>query len=674
MYTHQNNKDIKDRIISLQEKVSRLQEEYHVYDNPSVSDEVYDSLRRELRDLEKKYPKLVNKYSSPTERLGGKPLDSFQKVKHRTKMVSLNDVFSYDEVKDWQNRISKLTKGKLSYFCELKLDGLSTSLIYENGNLIRGATRGDGLVGEDVSQNVKMIYDIPLKLKGDIPSFLEIRGEVVMSKKTLGILNKKQEKLGKNIFANTRNAAAGSLRQLDPNIVKERNLNFFAWDLILDEEDEKKLNIKNHSEEHEYLKKLGFKTPPLEKKAKNLDEVFPFLEEVEKTRQNLPIDTDGLVVSVDDLEIRDNLGIVGKSPRHSVAYKYQAEKAITVLRDIKVNVGRTGVLTPVAHFDGTLIAGSMVSKATLHNLDQIRRLDIKIGDTLVVQKAGDVIPEVVEVIKDIRSGKEKEFKMPEFCPVCGSKVGQKNSNGLDKSVAYYCLNKKCDAQNSRSLNHFVNVFEIYEIGPKIIDRLKDEGLVSDATDLFILDKSDLAGLERFGFKSAENIINSINNHRKVSLWRFIYALGIPQVGEQTAHDLADYFKTLDKIKNASVEEISSISNIGPVVSENIFNYFRDKHNIDFIDKLFKNGVSIEKEKKTEKSLAGKTFVLTGTLPTLSREEAKKIITEKGGKVSSSVSVKTDYLLAGSEPGKKYKEAEKLKIKIITEPEFQGLAL
>ena len=674
MYTHQNNKDIKDRIISLREKISRLQEEYHVYDNPSVSDEVYDSLLRELRTLEKKYPLLVSSVDSPTERIGGKPLDSFQKIKHRTRMVSLNDVFSYDEVKDWQNRISKLTKGKLSYFCELKLDGLSTSLIYENGNLIRGATRGDGLVGEDVSQNVKMIYDIPLKLKGDIPSFLEIRGEVVMSKKTLGILNKKQEKLGKNIFANTRNAAAGSLRQLDPNIVKERNLNFFAWDLILDEEDEKKLNIKNHSEEHEYLKKLGFKTPLLEKKAKNLDEVFTFLEEVEKMRQDLPISTDGLVVSVDDLEIRDNLGIVGKSPRHSVAYKYQAEKAITVLRDIKVNVGRTGVLTPVAHFDGTLIAGSMVSKATLHNLDQIRRLDIKIGDTLVVQKAGDVIPEVVEVIKDIRSGKEKEFKMPEFCPVCGSKVEQKNSRGEDKSVAYYCLNKKCDAQNSRSLNHFVNVFEIYEIGPKIIDRLKDEGLISDATDLFVLDKSDLAGLERFGLKSAENIINSINNHKKVPMWRFIYALGIPQVGEQTAHDLVDYFKTLDKIKNASIEDISFVSNIGPVVSENIFNYFRDKHNIDFIDKLFKNGVSIEKEKKTEKSFTGKTFVLTGTLPSLSREEAKKIITEKGGKVSSSVSAKTDYLLAGNEPGQKYKEAEKLKIKIISESEFQGLAL
>jgi DNA ligase (NAD+) len=674
MYTHQNNKDIKDRIAGLQEKISRLQEEYHVYDNPSVSDEVYDSLRRELKDLEKKYPNLANKNNSPVERLGGKPLDSFQKVKHKTRMTSLDDVFSYDEVRDWQNRISKLVKNDLFYFCELKLDGLSASLLYKNGNLIRGATRGDGLIGEDVSQNVKMIYDIPLKLEGNVPNFLEVRGEVVMSKKTLEDLNKKQEKLGKSTFANTRNAAAGSLRQLDPNIVKERKLNFFAWDLILEKEDEKKLKIKKHSEKHEYLKKLGFKTSILEKKAKNLDEVFAFLEKVEKTRESLPVGADGLVVSVDDLVTRDSLGIVGKSPRHSVAYKYQAEKATTVLKDIKVNVGRTGVLTPVAHFEGTLVAGSVVSKATLHNMDQIRRLGIKIGDTLVIQKAGDVIPEVVEVIKDIRSGKEKEFKMPEFCPVCGSKVGQKNSRGMDKTVAYYCLNKKCYAQNSRSLNHFVNVFEIYEIGPKIINRLKDEGLVSDATDLFILDKSDLSGLDRFGIKSAENIINSINEHKKVPLWRFIYALGIPQVGEQTAHDIVDYFKTLDKIKNASIEDISFVSNIGPVVSENIFNYFRDKHNIDFIDKLFKNGVSIEKEKKTEKSLAGKTFVLTGTLPTLSREEAKKIITEKGGKVSSSVSVKTDYLLAGSEPGQKYKEAEKLKIKIITEPEFQGLAL
>ncbi|HPK14332.1 MAG TPA: NAD-dependent DNA ligase LigA, partial [Candidatus Paceibacterota bacterium] len=656
----------KERIVKLRQKIAELQEEYHVYDNPSVSDEVYDSLLRELRDLEKKHPELISSIQSPTERIGGKPLDSFKKVKHQTRMTSLNDVFSYDEVKDWQNRISKLAGNDLSYFCELKLDGLSASLIYEKGNLVRGATRGDGLIGEDVSQNVRMIYDIPLKLKGLVPDFLEIRGEVVMSKKALEDLNKKQEKLGKNTFANTRNAAAGSLRQLDPNIVKERNLNFFAWDLILREEDEKKLNIYNHSEKHNYLKKIGFKTSPREKKVKNIDEVFVFLEEVEKIRQKLPIGTDGLVISVDDLKTRDNLGIVGKAPRHSVAYKYQAERATTTLKDIKVNVGRTGVLTPVAYFNETLVAGSIVSKATLHNMDQIKRLGLKIGDTIVIQKAGDVIPEVIEVIKDMRNGKERDFKMPDFCPVCGSKIEQKISSNKDKSVAYFCLNKKCEARNTRNLYHFVDVFEIYEIGPKIIDRLKDEGLISDASDLFILEKSDLAGLERFGQKSALNIINSINEHKKIPLWRFIYALGILQVGEQTARDLANYFNTIDKIKKATIEEIGSVPNIGPVVSLNIFNYFKDEHNLEFIDKLFKNGVSIEKEKNISQKLAGKVFVLTGTLPNLGREEAKKMIIERGGKVSSSVSTKTDYLLAGKEPGQKYKEAQKLKIKIIDE--------
>ncbi|HPC12376.1 MAG TPA: NAD-dependent DNA ligase LigA [Candidatus Paceibacterota bacterium] len=662
----------KERIVKLRQKIAELQEEYHVYDNPSVSDEVYDSLLRELRDLEKKHPELISSIQSPTERIGGKPLDSFKKVKHQTRMTSLNDVFSYDEVRDWQNRISKLAGNDLSYFCELKLDGLSASLVYERGNLVRGATRGDGLIGEDVSQNVRMIYDIPLKLKGPVPDFLEIRGEVVMSKKALEDLNKKQEKLGKKTFANTRNAAAGSLRQLDPNIVKERNLNFFAWDLILREEDEKKLNIYNHSEKHNYLKKIGFKTSPREKKIKKIDEVFVFLEEVEKIRQKLPVGTDGLVISIDDLGIRDSLGIVGKAPRHSVAYKYQAERATTILKDIKVNVGRTGVLTPVAYFNETPVAGSVVSKATLHNMDQIKRLGLKIGDTIVIQKAGDVIPEVVEVIKDMRNGKERDFKMPDFCPVCGSKIEQKISSNKDKSVAYFCLNKKCEARNTRNLYHFVDVFEIYEIGPKIIDRLKDEGLISDASDLFILEKSDLAGLERFGQKSALNIINSINEHKKVPLWRFIYALGILQVGEQTARDLADYFNTIDKIKKATIEEIGSVPNIGPVVSLNIFNYFKDGKNIKFIDSLFKNGVSIEKEKNVSQNLAGKTFVLTGTLPNLGREEAKKMIIERGGKVSSSVSAKTDYLLVGENPGSKYEEAKKIKIKIINERDFQEL--
>ncbi len=712
------SQDLK-RIKFLRELISRYQKEYHEQDSPSVSDEVYDSLVRELRGLEKKYPD-VKEEKSTLERVGGKPLESFRKVKHESRATSLNDVFSFEEVEDWQERIYKLTNKKTDYFCELKLDGLTAILTYKNGVFVRGATRGDGLIGEDVTENLKMIEAIPLKLKGNYPDKVEIRGEVIMLKKVLEELNEEQAKLGKSPFANTRNAAAGSLRQLDPNLVKERKLSFYPWEIV-----NSNIGIQTQSEKQKYFKEWGFLTHKYVKKVGVLNEAFDFINEVEKVRESLPFGTDGIVISIEDLKTQETLGIVGKAPRFKVAYKYKAEQAATVLKSISVNVGRTGVLTPVAHFEPTLVAGSTVSKATLHNYDQIKRLDVKIGDTVIIEKAGDVIPAVVEVLKDLRSGKEKNFEMPSSCPVCGGRVDRiaglsnsskstdiihsknarlclskdigtslrehleskavcfqasslrrdslvfspNNFSPAKNSVAFYCTNKNCPARNRRGLQHFVNVFEIYEIGPKILDRLKEEGLISDATDLFTLEKSDLAGLERFGDKSAENIINSIEEHKKVPFWRFIYALGIIHVGEQTAIDLAEYFHTLDNLIEAKEEEINSIENIGPVVSKSIYEFFKDKNNLHFIEKLKENGVEIITEKKKVGVFTGKTFVLTGTLPTLSREEAKKKIIENGGKVSGTVSSNTSYVLAGENPGSKIKEAEKLKIKTISEQEF-----
>ncbi|HAE36625.1 MAG: ligase protein [Candidatus Nomurabacteria bacterium GW2011_GWF2_35_66] len=661
---------IKNRILKLREEISRLRNEYHVKNNPKVTDDVYESLTRELDGLESKYPEFADE-NSAVRRVAGVPLSKFKKVKHESRMLSMNDTFSYDEVKEWETRISKLLNKKHSYFCEVKFDGLSASLIYKDGAFVEGSTRGDGYIGEDVTENLKMINSIPLKLTPPYPSHLEVHGEVLMPKKVWIALNKIQEREGKPTFANTRNAAAGSLRQLDPKIVQERKLDFFPWDLASIEYNGKKLEIKNHSDKHKILRDLGFFLDPHEKKAQDLKEVFSFIEDIGKIRADLPYGSDGVAISVDELDLQEKLGIVGKAPRYMTAFKYPAERATTIVTNITVSVGRTGVLTPVAHFNSTFVAGSSVSKATLHNMDQIERLDIRIGDTIVIQKAGDVIPEVVEVLTKMRGGKEKKFKMPSICPMCEYKVEQRKAGlaGNSSSVAFYCTNKNCPARNSRGMQHFVNAFEIYEIGPKIIDRLKEEGLIGDSADLFTLESADLSGLERFGEKSADNIINSIEEHKKVLFWRFIYALGIIHVGEQTARDLANHFHNLKNLMSVSIEDINNIENIGPIVSESVFNYFHDKSNLHFIEKLLVNGVSIIEEKKKTGNLTGKIFVLTGTLPTLSREDAKKKIIENGGKVSSLVSIKTDYVLVGVEAGSKYKEAQKLGIKIITESEF-----
>src|SRR3989338_8897283 len=553
-----NKDDAEKRIGKLRREIACLREEYHVYDKPSVSDAVFDSLNRELKNILRKYPEFADS-NAPENRVAGRPLEKFAKVHNKNKMLSLNDVFSEEELRDWEKRVKKLLNlealpplggkaSKFDYFCEVKFDGLAVSLIYSKGRLVKGATRGDGLIGEDITENLKTIHSIPLVLMLPYPEYLEVRGEVVMSKATLAKLNKKNKRENKALFANTRNAAAGSMRQLDPKLAAERHLDFFAYD-IAEISNGGQVAPKSHSEKHIILRKLGFQVDKNEVVCKSLDEVLSFIRKFEKIRPSFSYGTDGVVVSVNSLEFQNMLGVAGKAPRFMAAFKYPAERATTVIKEVKINVGRTGVLTPLAVFEPTAVSGSTVSKATLHNMDQIERLDLRIGDTVVIEKAGDVIPKVVEVLPKLRTGKEKKVKMPGKCPVCGGAVEKRNplpasslsrggadTNPPDKggnreflSVTLYCSNPKCPAKNDRYLQHFVSVFEIYELGPKILRRFKDEGLITDAADIFTLDKGDIAVLERFGEKSAENIVLEIKNKRKVPLARLLWALGILHV-------------------------------------------------------------------------------------------------------------------------------------------------
>jgi len=656
------------RVQKLRDEIARLREAYHTKNAPNVTDDVYDSLNRELRTLLVQYPEFVNE-NSPENRIAGRPLDKFEKVKHRERMLSLNDVFDEEELRAWEKRTKKLLNenSEIGYFCEVKFDGLAVSLIYKNGKFIQGATRGDGFVGEDITQNLKTINSIPILLKEPYSPYLEVRGEALMSKKTLLLLNSKNKEAGKQLFANTRNATAGSLRQLDPQLALERHLDFIAYDTV----GSKSHSLNKHSDKHEMLRNLDFKVEKLEAKCDNLKEVIIFIRKFEKIRPNFPYGTDGIVVSVDNLDLQEVLGVIGKAPRYMVAFKYPAERATTIVQDIKINVGRTGVLTPLAVFSPTLVAGSTVSKATLHNLDQIERLGLKIGDTVVIEKAGDVIPKVVEVLTKMRSGGEKKFVMPKICPVCGGAVKKKNvAEKTDTSVAYYCINPKCKAKDERFLEHFISVFEIYELGPKILKRFKDEGLITDVADIFTLKKEDIELLPRFGEKSAENIIREIGIKRKVKLSKFLWALGILHVGEETARDLAINFGTLERLIKANLDEMNEIENIGIAVSKSLYNFFRDKNNLNFIKKLEKNGVIVLKEeKKKNNKFSRLTFVLTGALSNMSREIAKEKIIALGGKVAGSVSKNTSYVVAGLEAGSKLTKAKSLGIKILSGAEF-----
>lgn len=674
--------EAKDRIKKLKELIDKNRYAYHVLDKPIVSDAIDDSLKHELQALENQYPEFITA-DSPTQRVGGQPLDKFQKVPHGQPMLSLVDAFSFEELKDWEVRNRKLSAGDFNYFCELKMDGLAVSLIYEKGVLLKGATRGDGKIGEDVTLNLKTIEAIPLKLNQDIS--VEVRGEVFMPKMVFEDLNRKYQKEGKALLANPRNAAAGSIRQLDPKISASRKLDFVAWDLLtnfphlrLQARSAEKL-VQTHAESHEMLSNFGFKTLKQNRYCRDLKDIEEFIKEIEKTRDSLPYQIDGIVVVVNNNKMREKLGVVGKAPRGMIAYKFAAEEATTVVENIIVQVGRTGTLTPVAVLKPVLVAGSTVSRATLHNEDEIRKKDIRVGDTVIIHKAGDVIPEVIKVIMELRPQKTKEFVFPKNCPICGGKVMREAGK-----AAYKCLNKKCFTIQRRALAHFTGrlSFNMVGLGPKILSRFIDEGLIRNAADLFVLKEGDILPLERFEEKSARNIITSIQSHKEIELAKFIYALGIPNVGEQTAYGIRDVVnpksealnpkQILNILKSKTAENWQEIADIGPIVARSIYDYFQDNDNQKFLDRLLNNGVKIVTPNKTESTLEGKTFVFTGGLTSLDRNEAKEKIRGLGGEISESVSAKTDFVVAGGDVGSKLDLAKKLGVKILTEKEFLDL--
>lgn len=671
--------EAKKRIELLRREIEKYRYAYHVLDQSLISDEALDSLKKELFDLEQQYPELITP-DSPTQRVGGKPLKFFKKVRHEVPMISLNDAFSQDDMRDWYERLLKLVpeKARLDFYCEHKFDGLAISLIYKNGIFNLGSTRGDGKIGEDVTQNLKTIESIPLRLRETrvLPEIVEVRGEVLLTKKEFERINREQAAKGLSLYANPRNVAAGSVRQLDPQVTASRHLVFYAYDLITD------LGAKTHEEKHLILKDLGFKTHTDNKRVKTLEEIFEIHDQLAKIRERLPYEIDGLVVIVNDNKLFESLGTVGKAPRGAIAYKFPPKEVTTIVKDIVVQVGRTGVLTPVAILEPKEVGGVVVSRSTLHNKEEIKKLGLKIGDTVIISRAGDVIPQVIKVLPHLRTGKEKEFKMPQFCPICHAKTV------VDKGgIIVRCPNKKCPARFEEKLYHFVGkgAFEMKGIGPKIINRLLDEGLIQDASDLFDLKEGDIAVLERYGEKSSQNIIKAINDNKKIPFSRFLYSLSIPHLGEKNALLLARYLQTKmpqtqdatlridDLIKLGSsltVNELAQIKDFGPVITEAIVQWFQDKTNTEFLKKLAAKGVSIlAVPNEVSKQFQGLTFVFTGELKTMTRDQAKEAVINRGGEVSENVSKKTSFVVVGENPGSKYQKAQKLGVQIISETEF-----
>jgi len=665
--------EAKKRIEKLKEAINYHRYLYHVLDKQEISDSALDSLKKELFDLEQKFPEFITP-DSPSQRVGGKPLEEFKKIKHPRPMLSFNDAFSEQDMEDWLERISRFLtekeKREIDFYCELKIDGLAIELIYQDGIFKTGSTRGDGRVGEDVSQNLKTVEAIPLKLrqpKFEELGFLNQKDKLIIVRGEVFISRKEFERFKKD-YANPRNLAAGSVRQLDPKVTASRHLDFFAYDLI---ESRGQISIATHERKHKILKELGFKTNPHNKYCKDLKEVYSFYKEVQKLRDKLDYEIDGIVVIVNSNRIFKKLGIVGKAPRGAIAYKFPGKQAATVVEDIRVQIGRTGALTPVAVLKPVRIAGVTISRATLHNEDEIKRLGVKIGDTVIVGRAGDVIPDIIKVLPELRTGREKEFRLPLRCPVCGSRVVRPKGETLAR-----CINPDCFAQKREYFYHFVSkpALDIEGLGPKIIDQLIEEGLVSDPADLFDLREGDLLPLERFAERAASNLIKAIQGKKEISLARFIYALGIRNVGEETAIDLAEHFGSLENLQKAELRELQEVQDVGPVVAKSIYDWFRKKRNIDFLKKLKMAGIRIKKPKPKIQSskFQNKIFVLTGVLRSMTREEAKKKIRSFGGSISNSVSKNTNYLVVGSKPGSKYEKAKKLGIKIIKEEEFLKL--
>lgn len=731
------DKTIVQRIEKLRQELDRHRYLYYVLDKPEISDEAYDSLFAELEKLEQEFPETIVS-GSPTQRVGGEPLKGFKKVTHRSKQWSFDDVFDFEELKAWEEKIKRLieksegdkvNKGewgdekkkrdeqRLEYCCELKIDGLKMILTYENGELVQGATRGDGSVGEDVTHNVRTIQSVPLVLNEKV-NVIAV-GECWLGKSELARINEERQKKGEALFANSRNAAAGSIRQLDPKIAASRRLDSFVYDLedfVGDEGDKGNRGDasggkmpKTQTEELELLKKLGFKVNKEYRLCKSIQEVQEYYEYWTKNRDKEEYELDGIVIKVNDCKLQELLGYTGKAPRWGVAYKFPAQQVTTVVEDITVQVGRTGALTPVAHLRPVRVAGSVVSRATLHNEDEINRLDVRIGDTVVIRKAGDIIPEVLEVVKNMRTGKEKKFKMPDKCPICGGEVRResiggkegKGGMGLDVSAAHYCLNPKCFAVELQKIIHFVSRkgFDIAGLGEKIVEQLMNEGLVSNFADIFELNKGDLQPLERFAEKSADNLIEAIEESKKIKLEKFLFALGIRYVGEETAAligknmigmvgEIGGDFEggkggeggiglTIDFFPKISKERWLEIKGIGEKSAESLVEWFSDEANLELLDRMKERGIEVligggGSKGEAGNKLKGLTFVLTGELTGFTRDEAKDMIRKNGGDVSSSVSKKTGYVVAGKNPGSKFKKAEELGVKVIGEEEFRVL--
>ncbi|MBQ8219167.1 MAG: NAD-dependent DNA ligase LigA [Bacilli bacterium] len=655
--------DIKKRIDELVEIINEANYNYHVLDNPTITDQEYDKYLRELYLLEEKYPDLVRD-DSPTKKIGGEVIDGFRKVTHDKPMMSLSNVFNEDELRDFDNKIKKEGINP-EYICELKIDGLSVSLKYQKGILISAATRGDGITGEDITHNAKTIKTIPLKLKKEID--IEVRGEIYMSKKTLEQLNQKRKENNEPLLKNARNAAAGSIRQLDSKIAAQRKLDTFIYHLPNPED----FGIKSHYEAIEFMKELGFKINPNNYFAKDIDEVINFINEKEASRQSLPYDIDGIVIKVNNISEQLKLGYTSRFPKWATAYKFKAELAYTKLKDIIFTVGRTGQVTPNAILEPVILMGSLISKTTLHNEDYVIEKDIKIGDTVAIKKAGDVIPEVVNVLEDRRTGDEIPFKMTKTCPICGSILIRKETES-----AYYCQNKNCDAKHIESLIHYASrdAMNIEGFGDSIVEDFYNMGYLKRYNDFYTLDKykEELMTLEGFGEKSIIKLLSNIEKSKENSLERLLFALGIRHVGAKTAKILAKNYKNIDNLMNATYEELSEIYDIGDIIAKSIVSYFENSENIEIINKLKEHNINmnyVNNNYKEIEDFLDKTFVLTGTLTSITREEASSIIENFGGKVSGSVSKKTSAVIVGENPGSKYNKALSLGIPIWEEAEF-----
>ncbi len=659
-----------ERVEELRRQIREHDYRYYVLAEPIISDFEYDMLMRELIELERQYPELVTP-DSPTQRVGGAPTKEFPTVTHPVPMLSLNNAFTIEEIRDFDRRVAELLEGeKYRYVAELKFDGVAVRLKYENGILVLGATRGDGVQGDDITNNIKTIRSIPLRLINPEEKFLniEVRGEVYMNKVDFEKLNEERERLGERIFANPRNATAGTLKLQDPKLVAQRPLRFFAYYLMAEG-----VELESHYENLQILKRLGFPVCEHVKLCENIDEVIEFWKYWEERRDDLPYEIDGIVVKVDSIRQQEILGAIAKSPRWAIAFKFTPRQAQTKLLGITLQVGRVGTITPVAELQPVPLGGVIITRATLHNEDYIKEKDIRVGDTVIVERSGEVIPKIVGVVLEKRPPDAVPFVFPKNCPVCGGPIERPAGE-----ANYYCENPECPAQVRARIEHFASrgAMDIEGLGEAIVDKLVTLGFLKNYADIYDLHKhkAKLVRIEGFGEKSVQNLLNSIENSKKQPFHRVLYALGIRYVGSETAKLLADAFGSIDKLMNASIEQISSVYGIGPRIAESVYKFFHDERNLELIRRLKEAGLSFEvkPEEKAKKKLAGKTFVFTGTLKNFTREEAKEKVEELGGKVSNSVSRKTDYVVVGENPGSKYDKARQLGVKIITEEEFLEL--